>query len=132
NLFLGYLQLGDFRSAQQQSQKVIELNPSFPGGHQYLGWSYLAQRRYAEAIAELEKANEITGRSSEDLGMLGFAYGSAGRRDEALAILKEMEAKYLRKEAGETDMASVYAGIGNKDEAFKWLEKAFQAHSSVL
>ena len=132
NLAVAYLGLGDSRSAQQQSQKVIELNPSFPGGHQYLGWSYLAQRRYAEAIVEFEKATELTGRSGEDLGMLGFAYGSTGRRDEALAIIKEMNAKYLRKEAAETDMASVYAGIGNKDEAFKWLEKAFQAHSSLL
>ena len=56
----------------------------------------------------------------------------SGRRVEALAIIKELEAKYERHEALGQDLAAVYAGLGDKDQAFAWLEKDYQAHSANL
>jgi hypothetical protein len=56
----------------------------------------------------------------------------AGRRDEALAILKEIEERYRRGEAVGQHLAAVYYGLGDKDQAFAWLEKDFAAHSAEL
>jgi len=63
---------------------------------------------------------------------LGYVYAVAGRRTEALAILKELEAKYERHEALGQDLAAVYVGLEDKDQAFAWLERDFQARSGLL
>src|SRR5437016_12747522 len=66
------------------------------------------------------------------LASLGYAYTVSGQRPEALALLKELTAKYERREALGRDVAGVYAGLGDKDQAFAWLEKDFQARSGML
>ena len=49
-----------------------------------------------------------------------------------MAVLKELEARYERHEALGGDVAAVYAGMGEKDQAFAWLEKGFQDRSGLL
>lgn len=57
---------------------------------------------------------------------------TAGKRDEALAVVKELEQKYAAKEMDGVRIASVYLGLGDKDKAFEWLEKDFQARRPTL
>jgi hypothetical protein len=83
-------------------------------------------------MAELQKAVEVTGRASQELGVLGYGYGVMGKRAEAMAVLRELEEKYARRESPGLYLAEVYAGLGEKDQAFAWLEKDFQARSSLL
>ena len=83
-------------------------------------------------MAAGEKAVELSKRAGVTLGSLGYVYASAGKRNEALAVVKELEDKYARKEAIGLDIASVYAGLGEKDKAFEWLEKDFQNRSGKL
>jgi len=85
----------------------------------------LKKGRNAEAIANLEKAVELSNRASEALLFLGYGYGVTGRHAEAIAIVKELEEKYSRKESNGQNVAAVYAGLGEKDKAFEWLEKTF-------
>jgi len=73
----------------------------------------------------------LSKRSNRSLIALGFALGASGRRSEALAILNELEEKYAKRQADSTEVAAVYAGLGEKDQAFAWLEKAFQDRSSL-
>ena len=98
----------------------------------YLGLAYLKQGNYADANAELRKAVDLPERDRSVPGTLGYGYAVSGRRVEALAILKELEEKYGRHEAVGQDLAAVYAGLGDKDQAFAWLEKDFQARSALL
>ena len=63
---------------------------------------------------------------------MGYVYAAAGKRAEAIAVIKELEDKYVRKEAGGRDIAAVYAGLGEKDKAFEWLEKDFQTRNGKL
>jgi hypothetical protein len=72
------------------------------------------------------------GTSSKRGYNLGFALAAAGKRDEALVILKELQGKYEKHEALAQDVASVYAGLGDKEQAFAWLEKGFQDHCGQL
>lgn len=80
----------------------------------------------------MEKAVELTNRASVLLGNLGYVYAVSGKRTEANAVIKELEANYARKEAVGQDVADVYAGLGEKDKAFEWLEKDFQARNGRL
>jgi len=123
---------GDVNASIAQCKEVIDLDPDYPRAHEYLGLGYLKQGRYPEAIAELEKAVELSGRERRPLRDLGYGYAISGKRAEALAVLKELEAKYEKKEALAQDFAAVYTGLGEKDQAFAWLEKDFQTRSGLL
>jgi TolB-like protein/Tfp pilus assembly protein PilF/predicted Ser/Thr protein kinase len=132
NVALFYLQQGDLNSSIEQSKRVVDLDPSFPRGHEWFGLAYLKQGHYSQAIAELEKAVELSGRERRPLRDLGYGYAISGKRVEALAILKEIEGKYARHEALGLDLAGVYAGLGDNDQAFAWLEKDFQERAGSL
>jgi Flp pilus assembly protein TadD len=82
---------------------------------------YLKKGLNEEATAEFQKAVELSGRSSSNIGTLGYAYAVTGRRGEALQILKELEGRYNRQESLGIHLAGVCAGLGEKDEAFAWL-----------
>ena len=128
----GYLAEGDADFSIAQNKKVVDLDPSFPRGHAYLGLALLKDRRYAEAIAELEKAVELSGRERWPLRDLGYGYAISGKRAEAQTVIKELAGKYEKGRAIGQDLAAVYAGLGDKDQAFAWLEKDFQTRSGLL
>ena len=132
NVAMMYLLTGDFRAATEECKRVIELYPNYPDGYRTLAMTYARQQRYPEAVTEMDKAVELSRRSGEYLGSLGHYYALAGRRDEALAILKELEAKYARRESTGIYLAMVCGALGDKDQAFAWLEKDFQVRSGEL
>jgi serine/threonine-protein kinase len=123
---------GELDAAQEAAKDVIELDPNFAVAHRVLGAVYLRQRRYNEAIAEFKKAVELSGRASWYLAGLGECYAMAGDSVGARAVLTELEEKYDRREAPGQPIAIVYAALGDKDQPFVWLEKDFQARSSLL
>ncbi|MCM3902905.1 MAG: protein kinase [Pyrinomonadaceae bacterium] len=116
----------------ENSLKLIELDPNFGPAYQYLALSYLKRGRNAEAIAAAEKAAALTNRAGITLGDLGYVYAATGKRAEAVSVIKELEAKYARKEAIGQYLSAVYAALGDKDKAFEWLEKDFQARNGKL
>jgi TolB-like protein/Tfp pilus assembly protein PilF/class 3 adenylate cyclase len=132
SLTYAYFAKGDLEGAIAECKKVVELDPNYPRAREYLGLGYLKQKRYAEALAELQKAVELSGRERRPLRDLGYGFAISGKRVEALAVLKELQAKYEKHEAIGQDLAAVYAGLGDKDQAFAWLEKDFQARSGLL
>jgi tetratricopeptide (TPR) repeat protein len=133
NVAQACLARADVNSSIEQARKVIDLDPRYSRGHSQLGLAYLKQGNYSEAIVELQKAVDLPSeRDRFSSSSLGYAYGVTGRRAEALAILKDLEAKYERHEVLGQDLAAVYAGLGDKDQAFAWIEKDFQAHSGLL
>ena len=132
NVAYAYLLKNDVNSAIEQCQRMIELDPNFPVAHETLGIAYLKQRRDEEAIAEFQKAAGLSNKSSYFLRGLGYCYAVTGRSAEALQIVKELEERYARHEAIGWYVASVYDGLGDKDQAFAWLEKDFRQHSALL
>jgi eukaryotic-like serine/threonine-protein kinase len=132
NVAFVYLVKNDLNSAVEQCQRTIELDPGFADAHYILGFAYLKQGRNEEATAEFQKAVELSGRAGTYLSNLGYCYAVTGRRTEALAILKELEEKHTRGESSGLFLAGVYAGLGDKDQAFAWLERDFQQRSGQL
>ena len=66
------------------------------------------------------------------MSLLGYRYAVSGRRDEALRIVKELEQKYAKGEAMGQHVAGVYAGLGEREKAFAWLERDFEQRSGEL
>jgi len=126
-----YLIQNNHQAAIETCLKVIELDPTFSNAYLYLALAYLKQGRNTEAISNLDKAVELSSRSGETLRYLGYAYSVTGKPSQANAILKELEEKYAKKEANGRDVAGVYAGLGDEDKAFEWLEKDFQSKEEL-
>lgn len=132
NVADGYFVKGDFNAAVEQCRRTIDLDPNWYYPRQYLGLGYLILGRSAEAVAESEKSVELSKRHSIPLGVLGYIYAQTGKRNEAAAILEELKQRYARQQANGYDIARVYVGLGDRDQAFEWLEKDFLSRSSLL
>ncbi|HEV8587490.1 MAG TPA: protein kinase [Pyrinomonadaceae bacterium] len=128
-----YITKGDVNSAVEEARRVIDLDPSYPRGHDQLGLALLKQGKYVEAMAAFRKAVELSqGSDRRVLSSLAFGCAVTGNRVEALALLHELQQRYARQEVLGRDVAAVYAGLGDKDQALAWLEKDFQSHSGAL
>ena len=122
----------NYDASIENSLKVIELDPNFAPIYEYLALSYLKLGRNTEAIAAAEKGVDLSNRSGISLGDLGYVYAVVGKRVEAFDKIKKLEEKYTRKEAIGQYIATVYVGLGDKDRAFEWLEKDFEARNGKL
>jgi len=112
--------------------KVFHLVEPDAGMHNLLGRSYKGKGMFKEAIAEHEKAVALLPETPLYLGMLGNVYGLAGKKAQALKVLDQLNQQSKRKYVAPYDIALVHIGLGDKDQAFAWLEKAYQAHSNDM
>jgi serine/threonine protein kinase/Flp pilus assembly protein TadD len=132
NVAQSYLFFEDDRiRALEEAKKVLDLDPNYPRGLEALGWIYVKQGRNSEAVDTLQKAIAAGG-DRRILGTLGYVLAISGRKAEALSVLKQVQAKYERHEALGKDVAGIYAGLGDLDQVFVWLEKDFQARAGPL
>lgn len=115
-----------YDEAVRQFQKVINMQPDYPQAHEYLGYAYAAKGMYAEAIAEYQKAISIEEDPMLIQAYVGYAYAMSGKRDEALAILDKL--KTTKEYVSPAELAVLYAGLGDKEEAIASLERAYAAH----
>jgi serine/threonine-protein kinase len=113
-------------------RKTIEADPSFFLTHSILGLAYEQQGRFEEAIAEFSEAKRLDAEQSFTLGYLGHAYAMLGRRQEARAMIEGLERRAATGYVDPFSVAIVHVGLGETDQAFAWLEKAFRARSESL
>jgi len=118
--------------AYAQMQKTMELNPQFWGAHWALGQYYREKKQYSESIAELQKAVELGGGYTLAKSTLAYTYAVAGKRTEAIEIVRELEAKSQETYVSPAHIAVIYAGLGDNDVAFAWLEKAYLARARAM
>jgi serine/threonine-protein kinase len=118
--------------AIEQYRRTLELDPDFGEAHFGLGMSYEQQGRYEEAIAEFKQAISLSPNDFDYLTALGHTYAASGRRSEAQKILEELKELSKQRYVSAYNMAVIHAGLGQKDQAFAWLEKAYEEHSSWM
>jgi TolB-like protein/Flp pilus assembly protein TadD len=121
-----------YDQASAELRRVLELDPNFAQAHLYLGWVYEQQHRYEDAIAELRTAYTVSEGESETAGALGHAYAVSGRKAEAERIIASMKEQASQRYIAPFDFALIYLGLGEKDSAFEWLEKAYDDRSTWL
>jgi DNA-binding winged helix-turn-helix (wHTH) protein/TolB-like protein len=119
--------------AAQYFQETLSLNSNATLAYNGLGRVYLHQGKYDEAIAEFQKADDLAEHLPVSREPLGYAYAVAGRRDEALKILGELNERVARGEyVTPLGIAWIHIALGDKDQAFAWLDKACDEHSGGL
>jgi len=132
NLGGRYLRAGRYGEAIQECQKALDLDSSFVIGHDCLGFAYLQTGRTQEAIAEFQIAARLSHGDPESVSGLGYAYAVSGQSDEASNIVNQMKTSAKDEYIPAYYIAIVKAGLGNKDEALTWLERAFANRSAEL
>ena len=124
---------GHYDEALQQVQETLELDGHFAPAHQSLGWVYLHAGRQEEAIREFQNALKLSGTDDTDLQLdLGFAYAVSGKRDEARRILARIEKLHEQGIVPSGSVAILHGALGESNEAFAWLEKAYEERDPQL
>jgi TolB-like protein/DNA-binding winged helix-turn-helix (wHTH) protein/Tfp pilus assembly protein PilF len=108
-----------------QSRKTVDMDPNFAIAHYELGQAFVEKHSYNEAIAEFQKAIELSGGSIPCTSNLAYAYAVSNKRNEAVKILNDLKTRSTRNAA---EIALMYVGLGEKDQAMKWLGKAYEEH----
>lgn len=131
DLGLPFLFKGQYAEAVEQYRKVLETDQDFIWARFFLGWTYERSGRFPEAIAEFQKAKLIDDRP-EVSAMIAQTYAVSGRRDEAVRILNSLEEQSKHHYISAYYLALIYAGLDDKERAFRWLEKAYSDHNEWL
>ena len=121
-----------YDEAIEQLRGVIAMDPNHYHAHWVLGHTYVATGQYEEAIVTAQKAVDLSGRAPGALGMLGLAYGLGGHEAEARKVLNELLQLSKARYVSPTALVNVYIGLRDKDQAFVWLEKAYEERSNYL
>jgi tetratricopeptide (TPR) repeat protein len=120
--------------ALAEYRKTLELNPSsaFTSGARIsIGRVLLLQQRYQEALAELRQAVALN-RTDANLAWLAYGCGAAGQKNEARALLRELQAAARQHWVSPIYFVRTYLGLGEYEQAFVWLKKAYEERSDHL
>jgi TolB-like protein/DNA-binding winged helix-turn-helix (wHTH) protein/Tfp pilus assembly protein PilF len=128
-LGLALVRAGRPKEAVHYFQEAEELAPNSADVHRQIGYAYLVQRRYPESIAKYEKVEALSGETER---MLGYAYAAGGRKQDALSYLVKLEKLSTKRYVLPYDFAVIYAGLGENERAFKYLEKSYQERGGDL
>jgi TolB-like protein/DNA-binding winged helix-turn-helix (wHTH) protein/Flp pilus assembly protein TadD len=119
-----------YDEAATQTQKTINMDRFFAPAHYVLGATFVQKHKYDEAIAELQKATQLSEGSTAFNANLAYAYAVSGRRNEAVKILADLKNQSQHGFSNAPEIALVYVGMNDKDQAMTWLNKAFDERFS--
>jgi eukaryotic-like serine/threonine-protein kinase len=111
-----------------QAHKAIDMFPNFFLPHLALGQALIQKGDYPTGIEEIEKGKAMEP-TPPSIGQLGYAYAKSGRKDEAHKLLADLKEQAKTRYVASYWIAMIYVGLDEKDEAFAWLEKAYQERS---
>jgi len=120
-----YYLSGQNDKAIEQCRKILELDPSSFPARRYLGLAYEAKGMYAEAITEFQTGVKLSG-SPLMLALLGHAYAASGKTAEAKQVLNDLQQLQDQRYVSPYTVAAIYAGLGDNEQAFKWLQTAVE------
>ncbi len=122
----------EHHKAIEQCRKTLELDPTFILAHVFLGQANEQLGAFSDAIAAFERAVELSRRHPTYLAELGHGFAAAGRTADAVNILNELKEMSSRRYVAARCLAEIHIGLGDVDEAFAWLEQAFQQRNGWL
>ncbi len=132
NLAAQYYQARHYDRAIEQLQRGLELNPNFWGAHWLLGDTYERKGMYKEAISELKQAVAVSDNNPGPLGSLGYTYARSGQKEQALSLHQQLQLMAEERYVSPFNSALIFIGLGEKDQAFEWLDQAYEERSRSL
>ena len=131
-----YLFMRRYDEAAAQYQKALDLNPNLSQVRAELAWAYAMKHMYPQALAEYDKiATQDKAVAAENqfvAGVLGWTYGVSGRRADALKIAHQFRDLSSSTYVDFYMLAAIYAGVEDKDEAFRLLEEGYKQRSGGM
>jgi DNA-binding winged helix-turn-helix (wHTH) protein/TolB-like protein/lipoprotein NlpI len=121
-----------YDQAIKQLKMVLEMKKDFPLAHFWLGRCYQEIGKYDEALAEYKQVEDAFHGWVVPIAAIGFVEGRTGKRAEAQKVLTSLDELAQRRFVTSYGVALVYAGGGQKEQAFAWLDKAFDERSNWL
>ena len=122
---------GDRQGAIAECRRGLGISPAW-FIYRTLAYSQLQLGQSEEALVNARKAGEAPGATPRVRQTEGYVHAAIGNRAEAMKIAKELEDEFAKGQADGRDVAVVYAGLGEKDKVFEWLERDFQKRSTSL
>ncbi|HLE63794.1 MAG TPA: protein kinase [Pyrinomonadaceae bacterium] len=134
NIFVGSVLVfaRQYDQAIPQLKSAIELDKSYWFGYYFLGRAYEQKGRIPEAIEVFQRALDLEKDNAENWANLGHAYAISGKRAEALKIIDHLNELSATSYVAPYNIAAIHAGLGNKDEAFAALDRAYNERSALL
>ncbi|MGE0128010.1 MAG: protein kinase [Blastocatellales bacterium] len=120
-----------YEQALSYSRKMVELSPNIATAHAILGLVLSQQGKHEEAISELRRGFDLN-RQHSHRAWLAYGYARAGRRDEALKLLRKLESLATRERVSPIYIARIYCGLGDRENALAWLRKAYDERSDHM
>jgi tetratricopeptide (TPR) repeat protein len=123
---------GRYDEAVEQLIKALDSDPDFAYAQWILGFVYEQKNMYDEAINHHQKAVECSGEMATCVASLGHAYAISGKTNEANRVLNQLIELSKNQYISSYDIAIIYVGLGEFDNAIEWLEKAFAQRDGYL
>ena len=114
-----------YDEAIEQVRKTLEMDPGFYSAYIALGQALEMKGARDAAIEDYQKARALNDDPSI-LALLGHAYASSGNKTEAVKILEQLQELSKQRYVSAYSLAIVYLGLGDKEEALRWLEKSYE------
>lgn len=116
--------------AIQQFRAVNEMEPGFPRVH-IVNFAYVEKGMFAEALADIETWRRADSSTPWSWSVLAYTYGRAGQQADAQRALDKLLELNRRQQIAPAAFVWAYIGMGNKEQAFIWLEKAYSQHANL-
>jgi Tfp pilus assembly protein PilF len=123
---------GDYERGEEELRKALEVDSGFVRAHLVMGAIQEQKGEHASAVASLRRAAELSGRDPAILPALGHALAVSGETNDAREILKELRQLAGRRYIPACGVALVHAGLGEREEVFRWLREAFEQRDMNL
>jgi TolB-like protein/Flp pilus assembly protein TadD len=128
NMALHYYYARRFDEALEQFRKTLEMD--YHDAHLGLGYVYAAKGMYQEALPEFEEYAKLDRGTPRSIGVLAYTHGRLNEQSQARRALKELSELSEKRYVPSASFAIIYVGLGDKDQAFTWLEKAYEERSA--
>ena len=113
-------------------RQTLEMEPQFAAAHHFLGGAYAQKAMNEETISNLQRAVILSERRPDKLAALGHAYAVFGEDAKAQKVLEELRGLSEQRFVSAYDFAILYDGLGEKDQSFEWLERAYEERAFSL
>jgi DNA-binding winged helix-turn-helix (wHTH) protein/TolB-like protein/tetratricopeptide (TPR) repeat protein len=118
--------------AVRRFENTFELDPNFWVAHINFAFVLIHKKMYGQALTELGKAREQSGGNTQTISLTGYVMALSGERERARGVLEELRRLSGQRYVPPYNLAMVYHGLGEREEALAWLERAYQERDVLL